>query len=594
MIFLKAVWRFIVGVKDVLVLCFLLLFFGGLYAVLSMAPGERPVKTHQGALLIDLDGSLVEQPEEADPFATLLGSEAPVQQYRLRDVVGAVDAARTDANIKAVVLNLDGFIGGGQVALTRLGKALDGVRAAKKPVLVYATLYSDDSYLLAAHGSEVWLNPLGAVALSGPGGSMPYFKGLMDKLGITAHIYRVGTYKSAVEPFMLTGASPEARAANQALVDTLWANWRTDVGKARPSAKIAAYASAPLPSIEAAKGDLSQTALAMKLVDRLGDERAFDERVAALAGEAPSHQSGPTYAAVDLKDYVRAHRPGHDGQIGVITVAGDIVDGEAGPGTAGGDSIATLIDDAVAQGDIRALVVRIDSPGGSVLASERIRGALAAARARRIPIVASMGNVAASGGYWVSTAADKVLAEPSTITGSIGVFGILPSFEGLLAKIGVTSDGVQTTPLSGEPNIMGGFSADFDRISQLGVEDMYRRFLTLVHMWIGLPVTAIAASLIASNGSGGRGRCRRCLRTSRRIPSPARLRRSSCRRLRRCMWTPSTRSVGVGDDLHEAVGLVIGLGAAVGHHREFADLDLALFASPVPRSGRRPAISGLV
>jgi protease-4 len=480
MIFLKAVWRFIVGVKDVLVLCFLLLFFGGLYAVLSMAPGERPVKTHQGALLIDLDGSLVEQPEEADPFATLLGSEAPVQQYRLRDVVGAVDAARTDANIKAVVLNLDGFIGGGQVALTRLGKALDGVRAAKKPVLVYATLYSDDSYLLAAHGSEVWLNPLGAVALSGPGGSMPYFKGLMDKLGITAHIYRVGTYKSAVEPFMLTGASPEARAANQALVDTLWANWRTDVGKARPSAKIAAYASAPLPSIEAAKGDLSQTALAMKLVDRLGDERAFDERVAALAGEAPSHQSGPTYAAVDLKDYVRAHRPGHDGQIGVITVAGDIVDGEAGPGTAGGDSIATLIDDTVAQGDIRALVVRIDSPGGSVLASERIRSALAAARARRIPIVASMGNVAASGGYWVSTAADKVLAEPSTITGSIGVFGILPSFEGLLAKIGVTSDGVQTTPLSGEPNIMGGFSADFDRISQLGVEDMYRRFLTLV------------------------------------------------------------------------------------------------------------------
>lgn len=480
MIFLRAIWRFIIGVKDVLVICFLLLFFGGLYALLSMAPGERPVHTHEGALLVQLNGTLVEQPEAVDPFAMLFSKEAPVEQYRLRDVVAAVEASATDSKVKAVVLELDGFMGGGQVALTRLGKALDGVRAAKKPVLAYATLYTDDSYQLAAHANEVWMHPLGAVALSGPGGSMPYFKGLMDKLGITAHIYRVGTYKSAVEPFMLTGASPDAKAADQALVDNLWSNWRADVSKARPAANIAAYSATPLQVIEAAKGDLSQAAVSAKLVDKLGDDRAFADRVAVLAGEAPDHQDGPAYAAIALSDYVLSHRPTSDGQIGVITVAGDIVDGEAGPGTAGGDSIADLIDEAVANDDIKALVLRVDSPGGSVLASERIRSALMAAKAHKLPIVASMGNVAASGGYWVSTAADKIYAESATLTGSIGVFGILPSFEGLLGKLGITSDGVKTTPLSGEPNIMGGFSDDFNRITQLGVEDMYRRFLSIV------------------------------------------------------------------------------------------------------------------
>jgi len=480
MIFLRAIWRFIIGVKDVLVICFLLLFFGGLYALLSMAPGERPVHTHEGALLVQLNGTLVEQPEAVDPFAMLFSKEAPVQQYRLRDVVAAVEASATDSKVKAVVLDLDGFMGGGQVALTRLGMALDGVRAAKKPVLAYATLYTDDSYQLAAHASEVWMHPLGAVALSGPGGPMPYFKGLMDKLGITAHIYRVGTYKSAVEPFMLTKASPDAKAADQALVDSLWSNWRADVSKARPAANIAAYSATPLQVIETAKGDLSQAAVSAKLVDKLGDDRAFADRVAALAGDAPDHQDGPAYAAIALSDYVHAHRPTSDGQIGVITVAGDIVDGEAGPGTAGGDSVAALIDEAVANDDIKALVLRVDSPGGSVLASERIRSALMAAKAQKLPIVASMGNVAASGGYWVSTAADKIYAEPSTITGSIGVFGILPSFEGLLGKLGITSDGVKTTPLSGEPNIMGGFSNDFNSITQLGVEDMYRRFLSIV------------------------------------------------------------------------------------------------------------------
>lgn len=503
MIFVKAIWRFVMGVKDLLVLCFLLLFFAGLYAALSFSGGERPMKAHRGALLLDLDGFLVEQPKRADPVAALLGSEAPVHEYRLRDVVVALEAARTDPAVKAVVLNLDGFMGGGQVAVTRVGEALDAVRAAKKPVLAYATAYEDDGYQLAAHASEIWLNPLGGVALTGPGGSQLYFKGLIDKLGITAHIYRVGTYKSAVEPLMRTDQSPEAKAAAQALVDHLWQNWKQDVSRARPKAKIEAYSSDPLPLVEAAKGDLSAAARTAGLVDTLGDERAFADRVAGIAGEG-SDVEGPAFGAIALDDYVRSKRPANSGSIGVLTVAGDIVDGEAGPGTAAGDSIAGLLNAALETRDLKALVVRVDSPGGSVLASERIRNAIMAAKAKGLPVVASMGNVAASGGYWISTASDRILAEPSTITGSIGVFGVLPGLEGMLAKIGITADGVRTTPLSGEPDVVGGIGPTFNRITQLTIEDVYRRFLTLVSKARNMPpekVDSIAQGRVWDGGT---------------------------------------------------------------------------------------------
>lgn len=479
MTFLKAVWRFLVGVKDLLALCLLLMFFAGLYALLSMAPGERPMRVYEGALFVDLDGTLVEQPESADPFSVLFGGEAPVGQYALRDVVGAINAARTDPKVKAVVLDLDGFLGGGQTSLMRVGAALDRVRAAKKPVIAYATLYDDGSYLLAAHASEVWLNPLGGVALTGPGGSNLYFKGLIEKLGITTHIYRVGTYKSAVEPFMRAEQSPEAKAAAQSLVDNLWSYWRENVTRARPAARIDAYSSRPVEAVEAVRGDLAAAAMGARLVDKIGDREAFEAHVAQIAGEGQT-SDGPAFAAIALRDYARAQRSGRNGQVGVLTIAGDIVDGEAGPGTAGGDSIARMLKDALDQRDLKALVVRVDSPGGSVLAAERIRSAIAQAKAQGLPIVVSMGDVAASGGYWVSTTADSIFAEPSTITGSIGVFGIVPSFEGLLAKMGVTTDGVGTTPLSGEPDLLGGVSPEFNRISQLSVENIYSRFLGLV------------------------------------------------------------------------------------------------------------------
>ncbi|MDV5822226.1 signal peptide peptidase SppA [Sphingobium naphthae] len=478
MAFVKGAWRILVAIKDGLVLLFLLLFFGALYAALSYSP--KPAKSvSSGALLLDLDGTVVEQPAEISPTALLSGSAPEAKEYRLSDIVAALEAAKGDAKVKAVVLNLDGFLGGGQVAMTRIGAALDAVRAAKKPVLAYATLYTDDSYQLAAHASEVWSDPLGGVAILGRGGSNLYYKGLIDKLGVNTHVYRVGTYKSFVEPFTRSEQSPEARQANQALADALWQNWQDDVQKARPRARIAAYAGDPAAAARAANGDIAKAALAAGLVDKLGDESAFGEHVAEIAGDATGDKAG-SFAAIDLRAYVKARAPANDGQIGVLTVAGDIVDGEAGPGTAGGDTISDLLLTALDQRNLKALVVRVDSPGGSVMASERIRSAIMQAKEDGLPVVVSMGNVAASGGYWVSTPGDVIFAEPETITGSIGVFGILPSFEGTLAKMGITTDGVRTTPLSGQPDIAGGTTPEFDQIMQLGVEDIYRRFVGLV------------------------------------------------------------------------------------------------------------------
>jgi protease-4 len=476
--FVKGIWRILVAIKDGLVLLFLLLFFGLLYAALSFSP--NPVAAiSSGALLLDLDGTIVEQPAAIDPFSLLSSQGEQAHEYRLSDLIIALDAARTDSKVKAVVLNLDGFMGGGQVALARVGKALDAVRAAKKPVLAFSTLYTDDGYQLAAHASEIWGDSFGGVALTGPGGSRLYYKGLIDRLGVNTHVYRVGTYKSFVEPYTRADQSPEARQANVALTGALWESWQQNVAKARPKAKLAPYISDIAAAARAADGNLAKAAQSAGLLDRLGNEAQFGERVAQIAGQPAKDKDGD-FATIDLVAYVKARRPANEGQIGVLTIAGDIVDGEAGPGTAAGDTISDLLYATLAEKKLKALVVRVDSPGGSVMASEKIRTAILAAKADGLPIVVSMGNVAASGGYWVATPANVIFAEPDTITGSIGVFGILPSFEGTLAKIGVTTDGVTTTPLSGQPDIIGGTTPQFDAVMQMGVEDIYRRFVGIV------------------------------------------------------------------------------------------------------------------
>ncbi len=468
----RGAWKLLVGIKDALVLLLMLLFFGGLAAALTARPGARPIGN--GALVMELNGTIAEQPTSISPFEALSGGEQ-ARQFRLRDVIASLDAAKDDTRVKTVVLDLDGFIGAGQVALGDVGEALDRVRA-KKPVLAYATGYGDDAYQIAAHASEIWLDPMGLALFQGPGGSQLFFKGLLDRVGANVHVYRVGKFKSAVEPFTRTDQSPEAKAASTAIAASLWQAWQADVAKARPKAKLAAYVADPIAAVS--NGDLAQAALNAGIVDRLADRATFDARVAKLAGTGVREQA---YARIDMKPYAAAHpRKSGSGSIGVVTVAGNIVDGEAEAGTAGGDTISAIIDRAVASEKFKALVLRVDSGGGSALASEKIRLSLQAARAKGIPVVVSMGNVAASGGYWVAMAADRVYAEPATITGSIGIFGLLPTFEAGLAKIGITSDGVATTPLSGQPDIVGGTNAAFDRVIQTSIESGYRRFIALV------------------------------------------------------------------------------------------------------------------
>jgi protease-4 len=471
--FVRAIWKLLVGIKDALVLLLLIIFFAGLFGALS----ARPAPVREGVLDLNLNGSVVEQPARRE-WADVAGSSR-AQQYRLRDLVAALDKAKDDSRVKAVALDLDGFSGGGATAIGDLADAVRRVRAAGKPVVAYGVGYTDDSYALASAASEIWLNPLGGVLVSGPGGSNLYFKGLLDKLGVTANVYRVGTYKSAVEPYIRNDMSPEARQNYTALDEARLETWKQEIKQARPKANIDLFLTNMNGAVAAAGGDMAKAALQAGLVDRIGDRREFEARLADLGGGAGT--GGMLFKQIKLGSYVADvlnQKP--TGPIGVVTIAGMIVDGKAGPGTAGGDTIAKQIEDGVRNKGIKALVVRVDSPGGSVLASERIRQALLEAKSKNIPVVVSMGSVAASGGYWVSTPADFIYAEPSTITGSIGVFGVLPSFQGTLQKLGVGADGVKTTPLSGEPDLLKGPSPQASQLIQTGVESMYGRFLGIV------------------------------------------------------------------------------------------------------------------
>ena len=476
--FAGKVWRLLVGIKDGLVLLFMLLFFSALFAVLTARPS--PAAVRDGALLLDLNGVVVEERTRIDPLEALLSGQTPMGEYQARDLVHALDEAAGDERISAVVLDLDRFMGGGQVHLQEIGEALDRVRAAEKPVLAYATAYGDDGMLLAAHASEVWVNPLGGAIVAGPGGERLYYAGLLDRPKVNARVYKVGEYKSAVEPYSRADMSDPARENARALYETLWEEYRANLKKARPAADIERITTQPVAWIDAADGDLATAALQAGLVDEIGTRADFVQRVVELVGEDEWDDGANAYPHTRLAVWLEDNplpTPGRP--IGVITVAGEIVDGEAGPGVAGGDRIAALLDEAL-EDELAGLVVRVDSPGGSVLASELIRDAVLRHKAQDIPIAVSMANVAASGGYWVSTPADRIFAEPETITGSIGIFAVIPTFEETAAAAGVTSDGVRTTPLSGQPDLIGGFTPETDAILQAFIENGYEDFLDRV------------------------------------------------------------------------------------------------------------------
>ncbi|WP_226017543.1 signal peptide peptidase SppA [Novosphingobium sp. FKTRR1] len=476
--FARSVWKILVAIKDGLVLAFLLLFFFALFAALSMRPAPGGVK--DGALAITLDGPLVEERTQFDPTSLLMSGAAPQKEYLAREVVRAIETAATDSRIKAITIDLEKFPGGRQVTLERVGAAIDKAKAAGKPVLVRSVLYQDGALLLAAHASEAWIDPVGGAMLSGPGGTQIYYKALLDRLQVKAHVFKVGTYKSAVEPYIRENSSPEAKQATTAVLAAVWQNWQDNVHKARPKADLAKVIGDPVGWLQASGGDAAKAAVQAGLLDRIGDKVAFGKRVAELVGADADGPDG-AFKATRLSAYLADKRPSTSGKaIAVVTVAGDIVDGEAGPGSAGGTRIADLIDKAAAKKDYAALVVRVDSPGGSVLAAERIRAAIERIKAKKLPVIVSMGTLAASGGYWVSTPAERIFAEPATITGSIGIFAIIPTFESTLAKAGIGTDPLRITPLSGQPDVIGGLTPQMEAMIQSEIEQGYGRFVGLV------------------------------------------------------------------------------------------------------------------
>ncbi|MFB0613431.1 signal peptide peptidase SppA [Aurantiacibacter poecillastricola] len=487
MAFAGKVWRLLVGIKDALALVFLLLFFVALFAVLSARPNPGVVR--EGALLLDINGSVVEEVAPIDLMQLVLSDTLPLREYAARDLIEAIDGAAADERVKVLALDLTGFLGGGAVHLAEIAGALDRFSAAGKPIYTYAYAYSDDGMLLASHSDEIWVDPMGGVAISGPGGERPYFGDALERFNITANVYRVGTYKSAVEPYTQDSMSPEARENISQIYTALWQEWLANVTSARPQADIDLVTGDVGGWLAASSNDIAEASLAAGLADRIGSREEWGERIATEVGEDEWSDQPGAFASTGFDPWLaevrRSREFGTEGHIAVITVDGEISDGEAGPGSAGAARISRLLDDAL-NDDLDGLVVRINSPGGTVTGSETIRRAIMRHREAGTPVAVSMANTAASGGYWIATPGERIFAEPETITGSIGVFLIVPSFEELLAEYGVATDGVRTTGLSGQPNVLAGFTPEADAVLQASTSNFYSRFLALVSQARGI------------------------------------------------------------------------------------------------------------
>jgi protease-4 len=476
---LKGVWYALDGLRKVLHLLLLLFLFGALLAASHTA---LPIIPGSAALVLAPQGYLVEE-ESGDPLERALADAAGDDRVetRLRDLVDVVDQARDDTRIQALVLDLDGLEGAGLPMLQDLARSIGWFREAGKKVFAYSQGYSQRQYYLAAQADEVYLDPLGYVIIDGYSYYRSYFRGAVDKLAVDINVFKVGSHKSAPEDFTRNDMSPEDREDAEVWVGALWDAYKADVAAAREldPALVQAYADEAAAGVAATGGDTAQYALARGLVDGLKTRAEFEAQVAAVAGE--DEDTG--YSAVDWQSYLPLVRSedalarNADENVGVIVASGEILDGEQSPGLVGGDTLAAMLRDARLDDDIDAVVLRIDSPGGSMMASEVIRREVAALSDAGKPVVASMGTVAASGGYYIAMDADRIVAAPTTITGSIGVYAIVPTFQRTLGKIGVASDGFGTTRLAGQAELDRELGPDVRRILQSSVEFAYATFV---------------------------------------------------------------------------------------------------------------------
>lgn len=478
--FFNGLWTAVVWFYRLLVIAMLMVSLGLLW--MSARDSSKALVEDNLALVIAPSGELVEQIDldPAQRLAEEFAGEEPSQTL-LRDLIEALDRAATDDRIRLAVIRMDGLGGAGLAQLEELGAAVARFKTAGKPVHAYAPYYEQGHYLVAAQASDVSVDPLGLVAVEGLSSQQLYFKEALDKLGVEVNVFRVGEYKSAVEPFTRNDMSDEAKAANRDWLGDLWTRYGMLTAEARklPPESIDRYVSGFADGMTRLRGDSAAYAKEAGLVTHIETLQQFRERVGAEVGMDDDIGS---FRQIWSNDYLRAARaagarPGDDRRIALVVVQGEIVDGPGEPGLAGGETISGLLDEARRDEGVSAVVLRVDSPGGSVFASEQIRRAVQALRADGKPVVASMASVAASGGYWVSMSADRIIAHPSTVTGSIGIFGLIPTLEKPLAKLGIHGDGVGTTPLAGSLRIDRPLSTEVKTIVQASIDKGYRDFI---------------------------------------------------------------------------------------------------------------------
>jgi protease-4 len=481
--FFGLVWRILEGVRRVLHLILLLVIFGFILAALHTS---IPIVPHAAALVIAPEGEIVEQ-LASDPVRRAFGqaSGGPAPETLLRDVTDAIAAAKSDERIKLIVLDLGSLNSSGLSKLQEIGAALREFRAAGKRVVVAADSLDQTQYYLAAQAGEVYLDPMGLVYVDGFSYYRMFLKDAIDKLGVDVNVFRAGTYKSFTDQFSRSDMAPSEREETSVWLESLWNAYQQDVTRARalPAGALNEFVADEPAALAAVGGDSAKLALQRGLVTALKSRRQLADELKVLVGEDEDTHS---FNSIAMNQYLASVRSKHalrsksDSKVGIIVASGEILDGHQPPGTIGGDSTADLLRQARFDNAVKAVVLRVDSPGGSMFASEQILREVQTLRKAGKPVVVSMSTYAASGGYYISAAANQIFASPTTLTGSIGVFSVVPTFQHTLEKFGVKVDGIGTTPLAGDMRQDRSLTPARRRILQSSVDHAYAEFLRRV------------------------------------------------------------------------------------------------------------------
>lgn len=492
--FFKTLFKVVRTAQAVLGTVVFLVMLVVFYSFLSGPPAPQvPAK---GALLIQPLGFIVEKKTERDPFEMMVRDERDIiPETLMRDIAAAIRYAKTDERISALVIDMDYVAGAGLAQLHYIGQLIDDFKISGKPVYAYGIGFSDGQYLVASHADEIYMHPLGSVLFTGYGIYPLYFREAIDKIKATVHVFRAGEYKSYGEPFVRNTMSDEAKEENSVLLDSLWAAFVEQVSTARgipPEALMGAYDTLS-EDLLTVGGDTALLAMGQGFIDGLKTENEWNEYMAENVGAADNYLG---YSGIDMAGYLAAtadERARNGAEIAVVVVRGELIVGESRDGTAGSFTVIRHLTQALYDDNVKAVILRVDSGGGSLLASEMIREEIEALKDAGKPVIASMGSVAASGGYWISAPADEIWAQPTTITGSIGVVGILPTFEGSLAEVGIHSDGVGTTPLSGDFQFGQPLSPLAQNILQQSVDNSYGQFVQMVASYRKMEPEAVDA-----------------------------------------------------------------------------------------------------